>query len=98
MPFCFYTNIIFKKSSVLFLFISQVTTALVYLRQRNTYQENLIPPWHRVNPLPLGVGGSSSMDPSAPVTSDTSPQIGEIINNSGRKARMLVDAAIQVLY
>jgi hypothetical protein len=38
------------------------------------------------------------MDPSAPVTSDTSPQIGEIINNSGRKARMLVDAAIQVLY
>lgn len=75
----------------------QVTSALVYLRQRNTYQENSMPPWHRAIPLPLAVGGSSSMDPSASVTSDTSPQIGEIINNSGRKARMLVDAAIQAM-
>lgn len=75
----------------------QVTSALVYLRQRNTYQENSIPPWHRVIPLPVAVGGSSSMDPSAPITSETCPQIGEIINNSGRKARMLIDAAIQAM-
>ncbi|KAH9298262.1 hypothetical protein KI387_029944 [Taxus chinensis] len=75
----------------------QVASALVYLRQRNTYYENSIPPWHRTIPVASGVVSSSSMDPSVPMSLDTSPQIGEIINKSRRRARTLVDVAMQTV-
>eukprot|EP01018_Ginkgo_biloba_P039343 Gb_37435 [translate_table: standard] len=75
----------------------QVALALVYLRQRNTYQENLIPPWHRAMSLSAGAGGSGTSDPNASISLDTTPQIGEIVNNSKRRARMMVDAAMQAM-
>lgn len=75
----------------------QVASALVYLRQRNTYQENSAPPWYRTNPVSLGVASSSSMDHSAPLTLDTCPLIGEIINKSRKSARTLVDVAMQTI-
>ncbi|XP_057816299.1 protein ALWAYS EARLY 2 isoform X2 [Cryptomeria japonica] len=71
----------------------QVASALVYLRQRNTYQENSIPPWHRT----IAVSSGVVMDPSAPLALDTCPLIGEIINKSRRRARTLVDVAMQTI-
>eukprot|EP00252_Welwitschia_mirabilis_P007861 TRINITY_DN1956_c0_g2_i1.p1 TRINITY_DN1956_c0_g2~~TRINITY_DN1956_c0_g2_i1.p1 ORF type:complete len:1216 (+),score=337.50 TRINITY_DN1956_c0_g2_i1:375-4022(+) len=74
----------------------QVALALVYLRQRNTYKENSLPPWQQGGHPQKGVAGSKAADPSCFV-GDMNSQIMEIVLNSKMKAKMMVDEAIQEL-
>jgi hypothetical protein len=72
----------------------QVASALLTLRQRNTYNGN------PANQLPRSMetyGGASDLLNNAGFNNsqDTGTQVVEIIENSRRKAKMMVDAAVQ---
>ncbi|XP_077218287.1 protein ALWAYS EARLY 3-like isoform X2 [Tasmannia lanceolata] len=77
----------------------QVGSALLALRQRNTYQGNSMP--SSVS-RPMGnsggtVGPLSSFDRSAFLTQDSGSQVVEILDSSRRRARTMVDAAMQAM-
>ncbi|XP_077241603.1 protein ALWAYS EARLY 3-like [Tasmannia lanceolata] len=68
-----------------------VGSALLGLRQRNTYQGNSLPP--SVS-RPLGSLGGS-VGPPSPF--DSGSQVVEIVDRSRRRARTMVDAAMQAM-
>ncbi|KAI3821957.1 hypothetical protein L1987_09535 [Smallanthus sonchifolius] len=74
---------------------AQVSSALLHLRQRNTYQQNL-----HLN-LPKTVGDLSNhgaiSDHTANHTQESQCQVNEIVAISRTKARAMVDIAIQAL-
>ncbi|KAJ4746084.1 ALWAYS EARLY 2 [Rhynchospora pubera] len=74
----------------------QVASALLTLRQRNTYIVN------PANPLPrstetYGAPPDSLNNAGFNNSQDAGSQVVEIIENSRRKAKMMVDAAVQVM-
>lgn len=73
----------------------QVASALLTLRQRNTYNGN---PANQLPRLTETYGGPSDSLNNAGFNNsqDTGTQVVEIIENSRRKAKMMVDAAVQV--
>ncbi|KAL6009859.1 hypothetical protein ACLOJK_000290 [Asimina triloba] len=76
-----------------------VASAVAYLRQRNTFQGNSIPPWFS---RPVGNSGGpagppSSFDHSTFSTQDSGSQVVEIVESSRQKARTMVDAAMQAM-
>nr|XP_027075043.1 protein ALWAYS EARLY 3-like [Coffea arabica] len=76
----------------------QVSSALICLRQRNTYQGNISLGWPR--PVAnLGDPGSmlSSLDRSTSQSQDSGSHISEIIESSRKKARSMVDVALQAM-
>ncbi|XP_011620753.1 protein ALWAYS EARLY 3 isoform X1 [Amborella trichopoda] len=77
----------------------QVEKALITLRQRNTYQDTSLPPSYRsvTNTVGPGSGGLSITNQSAPISLDSTSHVAEIVESSRRKARALVDAAMQVV-
>eukprot|EP01018_Ginkgo_biloba_P039236 Gb_24703 [translate_table: standard] len=75
----------------------QVTSALKSLRKRNTYQVNMIPPSNCAISHSLRVGGSSCLEHAAPLSFDAIPHVGEIADNAKRKAKQMVDAAMQAM-
>ncbi|XP_078180275.1 DNA binding protein isoform X3 [Carex rostrata] len=74
----------------------QVASALLTLRQRNTYNGN---PANQLPRLTETYGGPSDSLNNAGFNNsqDTGTQVVEIIENSRRKAKMMVDAAVQVV-
>lgn len=75
----------------------QVASALFCLRQRNTYQGNMLLPWSKTMAGLGDLGGlSSSFDHSAYQSQESGPHVAEIIESSRTKAQKMVDVALQV--
>ncbi|KAM0938052.1 putative transcription factor MYB-HB-like family [Dioscorea sansibarensis] len=94
---------IFKKQYALVLLQlrdanDQVAAALLYLRQRNSYNGNSTPPW--IRPMENSEGPAippSSYNPSAFLNREAGCHVVEIVDTSRRKARVLVGAAVQAV-
>ncbi|XP_072981693.1 protein ALWAYS EARLY 3-like isoform X2 [Typha angustifolia] len=77
----------------------QVASALLSLRQRNTYNGNLTHQWTRpIENQGVLAGPPESLGPSAFLNQDSGSQVVEIVETSRRRARMMVDAAVQAMY
>lgn len=76
----------------------QVASALSYLRQRNTYRGNTSA-WLGRSIANLGgsIGPQSPFDLLTFLTHDSGSHVVEIVESSNRKARTMVDAAMQVM-
>lgn len=85
----------FKFWSTIF-FLGQVSSALYCLRQRNTYQGNILLAWSRPDASFADFGGELYFNHSASQTSDSVSHVNEIIDSSKTKAQAMVDAAVQV--
>ncbi|KAJ6837548.1 protein ALWAYS EARLY 2-like isoform X2 [Iris pallida] len=73
----------------------QVASCLIYMRQRNTYPGNSTPPWHK--PMESSGGPATrSFSHSALLTQDSGSNVLEIIHSSRRKARLMVEVAVEV--
>lgn len=74
----------------------QVSSALLHLRQRNTYQGNPLLPWlkHPANSTIHG-GLPTSFDGFS-ISQELGSSVIEIVKGSRQKAHKMVDAAIQV--
>ncbi|KAL7205231.1 hypothetical protein ACSBR2_018211 [Camellia fascicularis] len=76
----------------------QVSSALLNLRQRNTYQGNSLSPW--LNPLATSNGFNGppcSTDHPSISYQESGPNVVEIVKDSRFKAHTMVDAAIQAM-
>ncbi|KAA8527473.1 hypothetical protein F0562_034812 [Nyssa sinensis] len=76
----------------------QVSSALYYLRQRNTYQGNSPLTWPRPTANFRDSGDLSSLfDHSASHAQESGSYANEIVESSRTKAQMMVDAAMQAM-
>ncbi|CAL9118890.1 unnamed protein product [Musa textilis] len=75
----------------------QVASALLSLRQRNTYHGNSTPPWTRPVENAGSVGSPEPFNPSAFPNQDMGSHVREIVETSTQKARTMVDAAVQAM-
>ncbi|KAF5184492.1 Always early [Thalictrum thalictroides] len=76
----------------------QVSSALLYLRQRNTYQGNSPPPWVKpVANLNGPAGSLSSLEQAAFHPQESGSRVHEILETSRLKAQTMVDAAVQAM-
>ncbi|KAM1051853.1 protein ALWAYS EARLY 2-like isoform X1 [Malus sylvestris] len=73
----------------------QVSSALVNLRQRNTYPANSLPPWMKQPANSTIYGGPSSFDSS--ISQESGSSVADIVEVSKSKAHMMVNAAIQAM-
>lgn len=70
---------------------------MLSLRQRNTYHGNSTHAWVRSIENSGGAAGPpDSCNPSAFLNQDSGSHVAEIVESSRRKARTVVDAAMQV--
>ncbi|PIA61564.1 hypothetical protein AQUCO_00300823v1 [Aquilegia coerulea] len=75
-----------------------VSSALLYLRQRNTYQGNSPPPWTKPVANSNGPAGSvSSLEQAAFHPQESGSRVHEILETSRLKAQTMVDAAVQAM-
>ncbi|KAH0994839.1 hypothetical protein GBA52_018703 [Prunus armeniaca] len=73
-----------------------VSSALLNLRQRNTYPANSLPPWLKQPANSTVYGGlPSSFDSS--ISQESGSSVAEIVEVSRSKAHMMVNAAIQAM-
>ncbi|KAG2695565.1 hypothetical protein I3760_07G018600 [Carya illinoinensis] len=72
----------------------QVSSALLDLRQRNTYPGNTLPPWMKLPTNSNVHCGLTSSDNSS-ISRESASSIVEIVKGSRLKAHTMVDAAIQ---
>ncbi|XP_010243547.1 PREDICTED: protein ALWAYS EARLY 3-like isoform X2 [Nelumbo nucifera] len=75
----------------------QVSSALLYLRQRNTHQGNSPPAWNKIIPNSSGPSGSSSFEHTAFFVQESGSHVAKIIESSRLKAEAMVHAAMQVM-
>lgn len=76
----------------------QVSSALLYLRQRNTYQGSSPSPW--VKPVANSggsVGSLNSFEQTAYIPQESGSRVLEILETSRLKAQTMVDAAVQAV-
>ncbi|XP_048424152.1 protein ALWAYS EARLY 2 isoform X4 [Pyrus x bretschneideri] len=73
----------------------KVSSALVNLRQRNTYPANSLPPWMKQPANSTIYGDPSSFDSS--ISQESGSSVADIVEVSKSKAHMMVNAAIQVM-
>ncbi|KAF9607392.1 hypothetical protein IFM89_034625 [Coptis chinensis] len=75
-----------------------VSSALLYLRQRNTYQGNSPTPWLKPQANSgVPVGSLSSYEQAAFLPQESGSRVVEILETSRLKAQTMVDAAVQVV-
>ncbi|XP_071696866.1 protein ALWAYS EARLY 3-like isoform X2 [Rutidosis leptorrhynchoides] len=89
----------FKKEYALILMqlkeaSDQVTSALLNLRQRNTYPGNPLPPWQK---LQSGIVGPISSADNSSSNHQLPSNVVEIVNNSRLEAHKLVHTAMQAV-
>ncbi|XP_020256591.1 protein ALWAYS EARLY 2-like isoform X1 [Asparagus officinalis] len=73
----------------------QVASALLYMRQRNTYPGNSTPPWQKsIDGSAIPVAHQGSFNPLL-LSQDSGSDVLEIVQSSRQKARSMVDVAVQ---
>lgn len=92
----------FKKEYALVLLqlkeaSDQVTSALLNLRQRNTYPGNPLPPWQKLQSSSSGIVGPMSSSDNSPSNNQLQSNVVEIVNNSRLEAHKLVHTAMQAM-
>ncbi|KAK9016556.1 hypothetical protein V6N11_079051 [Hibiscus sabdariffa] len=75
----------------------QVSSALLNLRQRNTYPANPPLPWQKPPTNLDFFGGLTSSLDSSLITPEVGSVVGDIVNGSRLKAHAMVDAAIKAM-
>ncbi|XP_042456861.1 protein ALWAYS EARLY 3-like isoform X1 [Zingiber officinale] len=75
----------------------QVASALLSLRQRNTYHGNSMPSWNRPMENSGSVGLPETYNSSAILNQEFGSHVVEIVESSKRKARTMVDAAVKAM-
>ncbi|XP_020105525.1 protein ALWAYS EARLY 2 isoform X3 [Ananas comosus] len=76
----------------------QVSSALLSLRQRNTYHGSSSHPWTRpVENSGAFAGPPDSYNPSYFLNQDSGSQVMEIVDTSRQRAKMMVDVALQAM-
>ncbi|KAK8494698.1 hypothetical protein V6N12_074515 [Hibiscus sabdariffa] len=75
----------------------QVSSALLNLRQRNTYPANPLLPWQKPPTNLDFFGGLTSSLDSSLITPEVGSVVGDIVNGSRLKAHAMVDAAIKAM-
>lgn len=73
----------------------QVASALLFLRQRNTYERNYTLSWNKSTETSAQKG---SFNPSSVITNDSGSNVIEVIQSSRQKAKTIVDVAVQVMH
>ncbi|XP_020596183.1 protein ALWAYS EARLY 2-like isoform X2 [Phalaenopsis equestris] len=73
----------------------QVASALLFLRQRNTYERNSTLTWNKSNETSVQQG---SFNPTALFVNDSGSNVFEVIQSSRLKAKTLVDVAVEVMH
>lgn len=58
----------------------------------------MVPPWHYPVSQSCGIESSSSFEQAASVSLDRGLNVAVIVTNAKRKARVMVDIALQVLH
>lgn len=74
----------------------QVSSALLHLRQRNTYPADTLPPWLKPPANSSVHGGLTSCLDNSSISQESGSNVVEIVKGSRLKAHTMVDAAIQV--
>jgi hypothetical protein len=74
----------------------QVSSALLNLRQRNTYPGNTLPPWLKPSSNSIVNGGLTGCFDNSFISQESGSSVVDIVNGSRLKAHTMVDAAIQV--
>ncbi|KAJ4974391.1 hypothetical protein NE237_007565 [Protea cynaroides] len=76
----------------------QVSSALLYLRQRNTYLANPQSPWmNSIASSGITGGPPCSFDHPAFLSQESGPHVVEIVESSRLKAKKMVDSAVQAV-
>ncbi|XP_057962765.1 protein ALWAYS EARLY 2-like isoform X2 [Malania oleifera] len=76
----------------------QVSSAILRLRQRNTYPVNSLPPWLKQPATSNGPGGAPTSVDNLPFSSqEAGSNVVEIFKGSRSKANSMVEAAIQAI-
>lgn len=76
----------------------QVTSALLNLRQRNTYPGNPLPPWQKPQAGSSDIVGPMTSVDNFPLNNNQlASNVVEIVNNSRLEAHKLVHTALQVI-
>ncbi|XP_074564654.1 protein ALWAYS EARLY 3-like isoform X2 [Curcuma longa] len=75
----------------------QVASALLSLRQRNTYHDNSTPSWNRPSENSEVLGLPETFNSSALLNLEFGSNVVEIVETSKRKARAMVDAAVKAM-
>ncbi|KAK8488583.1 hypothetical protein V6N13_027535 [Hibiscus sabdariffa] len=75
----------------------KVSSALLNLRQRNTYPANPLLPWQKPPTNLDFFGGLTSSLDSSLITPEVGSVVGDIVNGSRLKAHAMVDAAIKAM-
>ncbi|XP_074589493.1 protein ALWAYS EARLY 3-like [Curcuma longa] len=75
----------------------QVASALLSLRQRNTYHGNSTPSWNRPMENSGSLGLPETYNSSAILNQEFGSHVVEIVESSKRKARTMVDAAVKAM-
>ncbi|GLT61171.1 hypothetical protein SLA2020_338940 [Shorea laevis] len=73
----------------------QVSSALLHLRQRNTYPADTLPPWLKPPANSSVHGGLTSCLDNSSISQESGSNVVEIVKGSRLKAHTMVDAAIQ---
>lgn len=98
LHFC--TSVPFSAFSLKQIFIEcrcvQVSSALLHLRQRNTYPADTLPPWLKPPANSSVHGGLTSCLDNSSISQESGSNVDEIVKGSRLKAHTMVDAAIQV--
>ncbi|KVI11100.1 hypothetical protein Ccrd_010492 [Cynara cardunculus var. scolymus] len=79
------------------LMTNSVSSALLNLRQRNTYPGNPLPPWQKLHSSSSGIIGPTSSADNFPSNNQLAPSVVEIVNNSRLEAHKLVHTAVQAM-
>jgi len=72
-----------------------VSSALLHLRQRNTYPADTLPPWLKPPANSNVHGGLTSCLDNSSISQESGSNVVEIVKGSRLKAHTMVDAAIQ---
>lgn len=75
----------------------QVSSALLNLRQRNTYPGNPLPPWQKLHSSSSGIVGPTSSADNFLSNNQLASSVVEIVNNSRLEAHKLVHTAVQAM-
>ncbi|XP_031260660.1 protein ALWAYS EARLY 2 isoform X2 [Pistacia vera] len=86
-----------KDSEPLRKHIATASSALLHLRQRNTYPESSLPPWLKLPANSSFLGSLTNTFDNSYASQESGPAVIEIVRGSRLRAHTMVDTAIKAL-
>ncbi|KAJ0013377.1 hypothetical protein Pint_19850 [Pistacia integerrima] len=82
---------------LIYCFLMQASSALLHLRQRNTYPESSLPPWLKLPANSSFLGSLTNTFDNSYALQESGPAVIEIVRGSRLRAHTMVDTAIKAL-